>query len=139
TRESLAGNLVTDALRDTYHTDFALIDGNGIRNNISKGIFTLEKARSLLPFGNKIIVVMMQGKDLKEYIKSQLLGEKSKLIQVSGVAYRWDKNNKEVIFPTIQDTELYTLALNDYNFQKLSSYKSVLIDANDPKSLADYQ
>ena len=61
--ESLAGNFVTDAMRDYYKTDLALIDGSGIRKNVEKGDFTYKSARTIIKIGNKMVVVELNGKD----------------------------------------------------------------------------
>lgn len=137
--ESLAGNLVTDAMREFYQSDFAIIDGSGIRKSVEKGEFTLGKIRTLLPFGNKIVVVRIKGRDLIQFIESQIFIEKPKLIQVSGFAYTWDKMNRKLVFQNIDENEIYTLALNEYNFQKLKQFESVLIPAQHQKSLPDYE
>ena len=137
-KESLAGNLITDAMRNHYKTDLAIIDGSGIRKSVSKGDFTLEKVRTLLPFGNKIVVVKLLGKDFKKFIHSYLSNTKPKLIQISGTTYQWNPVTKELIFDHIKDDVLYSLCLNDYNFGKLSTYDEVLIDSNHIDSLEDY-
>lgn len=77
--ESLAGNLVTDAMRFYYNADAAIIDANGIRNVVNKGDFTIKSARTLLPFGNKMVVVSIKGRDLKDFILSNFLLDKPKL------------------------------------------------------------
>ncbi|MGJ1204272.1 bifunctional metallophosphatase/5'-nucleotidase [Sphingobacterium lactis] len=138
TGESLAGNLITDAMQSFYQTDIALIDGNGIRNAVDSGEFTLEKTRQLLPFGNKIVVVRMAGKDLKAFISSQLLAAKPKVMQVAGMRYKWDKRNNQVLFPTLSDEEQYTVAMNDYNFGKLDVPVDVLVGAESPSALEDF-
>lgn len=137
-QESLAGNLITDAMRNHYKTDLAIIDGSGIRKSVEKGEFTLEKVRTLLPFGNKMVVVKLKGKDFKNFIYSYLSNQKPKLIQISGSSYQWNPSTKKLIFNEIKDDILYSLTLNDYNFGKLSTYDEVLIDANHADSLEDY-
>ncbi|QTV06439.1 5'-nucleotidase C-terminal domain-containing protein [Faecalibacter bovis] len=125
-------------MRNHYKTDLAIIDGSGIRKSVSKGDFTLEKVRTLLPFGNKIVVVKLLGKDFKKFIHSYLSNSKPKLIQISGATYQWNPETKELVFDDIKDDFLYSLCLNDYNFGKLSTYDEVLIDSNHIDSLEDY-
>lgn len=137
-QESLAGNLITDAMRNHYKTDLAIIDGSGIRKNVTKGDFTFEKVRTLLPFGNKMVVVKIKGKDFKYFIQSYLTNPKPKLVQISGASYQWNPTTKKLNFEGIQDDFLYSLTLNEYNFGKLTSFEEVLIDSNHLNSLEDY-
>ena len=136
--ESLAGNLITDAMRDRYQTDFAMIDGSGIRKSISQGNFTFEKVRTLLPFGNKMVVVQLKGKDLIDFITSYLINSKPKLVQISGGSYQWNKTNNLVEMDQVKADEIYTLVLNDYNFGKLKKFEKIIIDANHSDSVEDY-
>ena len=137
--ESLAGNFVTDAMRDYYKTDLALIDGSGIRKNVEKGDFTYKSARTLLPFGNKMVVVELNGKDFKAFIEQNILSEKSKLIQVAGTNFIINKKSNSIEFPHLENEKKYTLVLNGYNFGKLKNYTKILIGADDEKSIEDYE
>ena len=67
-KETKTGNFITDAFRDYYNSDIALINGGGIRANVDKGEFTLKDAYSLLPFGNKICLVKLSGKEIYDFI-----------------------------------------------------------------------
>jgi 5'-nucleotidase len=60
-KETAIGNLIADAYRDYYQTDFAIANGGGIRASAAKGNFTLKDAKSILPFGNKIVVAKVTG------------------------------------------------------------------------------
>jgi 2',3'-cyclic-nucleotide 2'-phosphodiesterase (5'-nucleotidase family) len=60
-KETAIGNLIADAYRDYYQTDFAVANGGGIRASAAKGNFTLKDAKSILPFGNKIVVAEVTG------------------------------------------------------------------------------
>lgn len=137
--ESLAGNLVTDAMRFYYNADAAMIDANGIRNVVNKGDFTVKSARTLLPFGNKMVMVSIKGRDLKAFILSNFLADKPKIMQVSGFSYQYDSKNKTIIFPTLHDDQLIRLVLNDYNFRQLKNYENVLMKADDQQSVEDFE
>jgi 2',3'-cyclic-nucleotide 2'-phosphodiesterase (5'-nucleotidase family) len=60
-KETAIGNLIADAYRDYYQTDIAVANGGGIRASATKGNFTLKDAKSILPFGNKIVVAEVTG------------------------------------------------------------------------------
>jgi len=83
TREAAIGNLFADAMRAGTRGDVAILNGGGIRANktyepgarISQGDVLAE-----LPFGNRVVVLEMSGRDLKRAIENGL----SKLPQSSG-------------------------------------------------------
>jgi 2',3'-cyclic-nucleotide 2'-phosphodiesterase (5'-nucleotidase family) len=83
TREAAIGNLFADAMRDGTHADAAILNGGGIRagkiyepgTRISQGDVLSE-----LPFGNRIVVLEISGRDLKRAIENGL----SRLPQSSG-------------------------------------------------------
>ena len=137
-QESLAGNLITDAMKDYYQTDLSIIDGSGIRKSVQKGDFTYEMVRTLLPYGNKMVVVKIKGEDFQSFIHGYLTAEKSKLVQLSGAKYVWNTKSKELKFEDINPDKFYTLVLNDYNFGKLQRYEEVIISADHKLSLPDY-
>ncbi|SEC08227.1 5'-nucleotidase C-terminal domain-containing protein [Paenibacillus sp. GP183] len=60
-KETAIGDLIADAYRDYYQTDIAVANGGGIRSSAAKGNFTLKDAKSILPFGNKIVVTEVTG------------------------------------------------------------------------------
>jgi 2',3'-cyclic-nucleotide 2'-phosphodiesterase (5'-nucleotidase family) len=83
TREAAIGNLFADAMRAGTRADVAILNGGGIRAGktyepgarISQGDVLSE-----LPFGNRIVVLEMSGRDLRRAIENGL----SKLPQSSG-------------------------------------------------------
>ena len=92
TREAAIGNLFADAMRAGMRADAAIINGGGIRASktyepgarISQGDVLAE-----LPFNNRIVVVEIAGRDLKNAMEnglSQLPGASGRFPQVSGIA-----------------------------------------------------
>jgi 5'-nucleotidase/UDP-sugar diphosphatase len=91
TREAAIGNLFADAMRAGTHADVAILNGGGIRAGktyepgarISQGDVLAE-----LPFGNRVVVLELSGRDLKRAIEnglSQLPGPSGRFPQVSGI------------------------------------------------------
>jgi 5'-nucleotidase / UDP-sugar diphosphatase len=92
TREAAIGNLFADAMRAGTRADVAILNGGGIRANktyepgarISQGDVLAE-----LPFGNRVVVLEMSGRDLKRAIEnglSKLPQSNGRFPQVSGIA-----------------------------------------------------
>jgi 5'-nucleotidase len=71
-RETLLGNLITDAMLDKTKTDNAQIvitNGGGIRANIDPGPVNYGQVLEVLPFGNTLARVDLTGAQLKEAIE----------------------------------------------------------------------
>ena len=107
TCESLIGDVITDAMRFTYGTDFALTNSGGIRadltcppeggdfcpgdgaaNQISKG-----QVLTVLPFGNVAVTLQVSGAELKEMLEvglSHMPEPSGAFPQVSGLCFTYD-------------------------------------------------
>lgn len=143
-QESMAGDLITDAYRTETKAEIAIIQGGGIRAALPAGPLTRRGLLSLLPFGNRVCVVRMSGSLLRtalEYGVGDLENHPSRVLQVSGVRYRYDPalpSGSRVIDvefggkPLDMERE-YTVALPDYllgggDGYTLFSSSTVLID-----------
>ncbi len=110
TCESLVGNVVTDAMRAAYGTDFALTNAGGLRANLtcpatdnptdfcpafsgSPIPITLGQVITVLPFGNESATVTINGAELKTFLEngvSGLPGVAGQFAQVSGLCFTFD-------------------------------------------------
>jgi 2',3'-cyclic-nucleotide 2'-phosphodiesterase (5'-nucleotidase family) len=107
TCESLIGNVVTDALRATYGTDFAITNSGGIRADLTcppeGGEFcptepdelpiTEGQVLTVLPFGNVAVTVEVSGAELKAMLEAGVaaMPEASGAFpQVSGLCFTYD-------------------------------------------------
>ena len=109
--ESLVGDVVTDALRLRYGTDFAITNSGGLRaaltcpdagggigfcpaappsNQITRG-----QVLAVLPFGNVAVTGSITGVQLKAMLEngvSSLPGANGRFAQVSGLCFTYDVN-----------------------------------------------
>jgi 2',3'-cyclic-nucleotide 2'-phosphodiesterase (5'-nucleotidase family) len=96
TREAAIGNLFADAMRINMRADIAILNGGGIRagktyepgTRISQGDVLAE-----LPFGNRIVVLEIAGRDLKRAIEnglSRLPQSSGRFPQVSGMTVAFE-------------------------------------------------
>jgi 2',3'-cyclic-nucleotide 2'-phosphodiesterase (5'-nucleotidase family)/predicted AlkP superfamily phosphohydrolase/phosphomutase len=108
--ESLVGNIVTDAMRTTYGTDFALTNSGGLRADltcpttdnlndfcppytpppypISRG-----QALTVLPFGNVVVTLQVNGAELRTMLEngvSRMPAVDGRFPQVSGLCFNYD-------------------------------------------------
>jgi 2',3'-cyclic-nucleotide 2'-phosphodiesterase (5'-nucleotidase family)/predicted AlkP superfamily phosphohydrolase/phosphomutase len=110
TCESLVGNLVTDAMRTTYGADFAITNSGGLRADLTcptadqAGDFcpaytpppfpiTRGQALSVLPFGNIVVTLQVNGAELKTMLEngvSRMPAVDGRFPQVSGLCFSYD-------------------------------------------------
>jgi 2',3'-cyclic-nucleotide 2'-phosphodiesterase (5'-nucleotidase family) len=109
TCESLEGDVVADAMRETYGTDFAVTNSGGLRADLTcpatdvTGDFcaaftpppfpiTRGQVLGVLPFGNIVETVTVTGEQLKEFLEngvSQMPAVAGRFPQVSGVCFTY--------------------------------------------------
>jgi 2',3'-cyclic-nucleotide 2'-phosphodiesterase (5'-nucleotidase family) len=108
--ESLIGDVVTDAMRMTYNTDFAITNSGGLRADLTcpspdvAGDFcpsftpppyqiTRGQDLAVLPFGNVAFTVQITGAELKTFLEngvSQMPSAQGRFPQVSGLCFTYD-------------------------------------------------
>jgi 5'-nucleotidase / UDP-sugar diphosphatase len=81
-----AYNLMTDAIRATFHTDFALENIGGVRAPLLKGPISRADLVAMDPFDNTIVIFKIDGAALKRLLRD-------KRPAVSGLAYRIQGRN----------------------------------------------
>ena len=122
------GSFFTDALRTEANLDIAFQNSGGLRiDKLPKGKIKMEQIFKLDPFGNYLMVVNMNVKEIKSLIKSAFLGEGIDL-RVSGIHYTlFIKNGKikniqitDYQGKELDEDKLYKVGMNDYI---LSSYQ----------------
>lgn len=74
---NLVANLVTDAMVEYFDADFSFQNGGGLRANIAAGDLTTRDIFSVLPFGNELDVVSMDGRMVRRIIERRIAGTKS--------------------------------------------------------------
>lgn len=92
-RETSVGNLVTDALRETYGTDIAIVNGGGIREAIPAGSISVNDISAVEPFGNVCCVGSITGRQLADALEFGAVTcplENGSFIQASGIHYAID-------------------------------------------------
>ncbi|HEU0304656.1 MAG TPA: 5'-nucleotidase C-terminal domain-containing protein, partial [Gaiellaceae bacterium] len=108
--ESLEGNIVTDAMRLTFETDFAITNSGGLRADLTCPTtdspddfcpaytpppfpITRGQVLGVLPFGNLVATVDVNGAELKTYLEngvSSMPGANGRFPQVSGLCFTYD-------------------------------------------------
>jgi 2',3'-cyclic-nucleotide 2'-phosphodiesterase (5'-nucleotidase family) len=102
--ESLIGNVITDAMRNTYDADFAITNSGGIRADLTCPVednpddfcaadlpanaITRGQVLAVLPFGNVAVTVDLNGVELKEFLEAGLVDSPAEFggfQQISGI------------------------------------------------------
>jgi 2',3'-cyclic-nucleotide 2'-phosphodiesterase (5'-nucleotidase family)/predicted AlkP superfamily phosphohydrolase/phosphomutase len=108
--ESLVGNVVTDSMRTTYGTDFAVTNSGGLRADLTCPTtdnpsdfcpaytpppfpITRGQVLGVLPFGNVVVTLTVNGAELKTMLEngvSLMPSAQGRFPQVSGLCFTYD-------------------------------------------------
>jgi 2',3'-cyclic-nucleotide 2'-phosphodiesterase (5'-nucleotidase family) len=108
--ESLVGNVVTDAMRMAYNTDFAITNAGGLRADLTcpevdsptdfcppftppSFPITRGQVLTVLPFGNVVATLTVDGGELRTYLEqgvSAMPAANGRFAQVSGLCFTYD-------------------------------------------------
>jgi len=108
--ESLVGNVVTDAMRMAYDTDFAITNAGGLRADLTcpevdsptdfcpaftppPFPITRGQVLTVLPFGNVVATLTVDGAELETYLEqgvSAMPAANGRFAQVSGLCFTYD-------------------------------------------------
>ena len=61
------GNISVEAMRDSFKTDFAILNTGGVRAYISDGNVTVSDVYNVFPFNNEVYLVEIKGSDLLRF------------------------------------------------------------------------
>ncbi|MEO1768444.1 5'-nucleotidase C-terminal domain-containing protein [Candidatus Enterococcus ferrettii] len=161
TRETNLGNLIGDAMwaygQEGFSepTDFAMMNGGGIRENIEAGPITRGDIIAVLPFGNSISQIKVKGSQIKEMfeysVRSEaqkdaggnvitdeagqpLLGANGGFLHISkSVKFYYDSNKKASTDASVGERVLQIEIYNrkTQEFEKLDSKKTYNMATND--------
>ncbi len=120
------GNLLTAALIDETGADFAFVNGGGIRSSIYEGLVTKDAVLKVLPFGYRVVVLEIKGKDIKKALEhgfSKYPELSGAFPHIGGMTVKFDSSRVagsrlvkvlvNGIIP-IEDDKVYTLATDDF-------------------------
>jgi 2',3'-cyclic-nucleotide 2'-phosphodiesterase (5'-nucleotidase family) len=91
---NLVGNLVTDAMVDYFDADFSFQNLGGLRADLPAGDITAGDVFAVLPFGNELVEVRMDGRMVRRVIERKLAG-RSGGIMVGGARVTFDKTRPD--------------------------------------------
>lgn len=127
-KENGFANLITDAMMHESRTQMALINSGVIRGDrtyAAEQMFMFGDLLDELPFRTRMVVLEASGSIIKQALEnsvSQLLGQKGRFPQVSGISFTVVTHqavgqritNLQINGQPIQADKLYTVATTDY-------------------------
>ena len=123
--ESELGNLAADSFRWAAKSDIAIINGGGLRANLSKGDITKRNIMAIFPFGNTLRIAEIKGSAVREMLEHSVEFYPASFggfLDVSGMTFSYDpskppKHRVEKIFvggQPLDENKIYTIALADF-------------------------
>jgi 5'-nucleotidase/UDP-sugar diphosphatase len=92
--ETRMGNLVCDAMREELSADFAFANLGGIRDEIPTGTITPRQVFRVLPFGNTLMALEIDGRLLKEILEYRVSDDHHGLY-ISGARLVYNKTRPD--------------------------------------------
>ncbi|MCI5753347.1 MAG: bifunctional metallophosphatase/5'-nucleotidase [Clostridiales bacterium] len=130
-QETELGNLFADILMEHLGTDLVLVGSGSIRKKTFGPIVTLQDLMEIFPFNGRIYAAKLYGRDLKHAIcyicRDEMLEGHTEFYQVSSnVRINYNFAQKKLLQFTVngedvEDDRLYTVALQAYHFNNISS------------------
>ena len=118
--DTALGNLIADGMKAKMKSDFALMNGGGIRDGIKKGPITWGDLYNVQPFGNVMTKLEVKGKDLREIINAQISPVYGPDYSISGFSYTWNPETGQAVDvkmadgTDIQPEKGYTVTVNQF-------------------------
>ncbi|MBS4196693.1 bifunctional metallophosphatase/5'-nucleotidase [Lederbergia citri] len=120
--DNALGNLIADGMNYEMKSDFALMNGGGIRDNLDKGEITWEDLFNIQPFNNTLITVTIPGSALEPILNAQI-SSYGPDVSIGGFSYTWDSATNKVVNIYLPDgtpidkNGTYTLTVNNYMYE----------------------
>ncbi|MCI3922806.1 5'-nucleotidase C-terminal domain-containing protein [Paenibacillus sp. TRM 82003] len=118
--DNAIGNMLADGMKAAMNSDFALMNGGGIRDTIDAGDITWGELFNVQPFNNVLVKVTITGADLRAIMNAQLTQQFGPDYSISGFKYTWDGATTKVVdllLPNgtpINENAEYTLTVNNF-------------------------
>ncbi|WP_066321193.1 bifunctional 2',3'-cyclic-nucleotide 2'-phosphodiesterase/3'-nucleotidase [Bacillus sp. FJAT-29814] len=119
------GNLIADGMKAAMNSDFALMNGGGVRANLDAGEVTFGDLFSIQPFGNVLNKVNLSGADLEQVLNNQIT-DRGLDFHIAGFKYTFTfddatKTGKvvDIFLPDgskIDPNKEYSVVVNNYMY-----------------------
>ncbi len=148
TGDNALGNLIADGMIAAMDSDFALMNGGGIRDDLNAGDITWNELFNIQPFGNTLVKLEITGDDLIKVLNTQF-SSYGPDVSIGGFNYTWDSTLGEfgevveITWPNgdpIDLTQTYTVTVNNYMYPHSSDkYRLLELGKNPVQGPDDLQ
>ncbi|MFF2448314.1 bifunctional metallophosphatase/5'-nucleotidase [Neobacillus sp. NPDC058068] len=120
--DNALGNLIADGMNYEMKSDFALMNGGGIRDILGKGEITWENLFNIQPFNNTLITVTIPGSALEPILNAQI-SSYGPDVSIGGFSYTWNSATNKVVNIYLPDgtpidkNKTYSLTVNNYMYE----------------------
>ncbi|MGB2578227.1 2'(,)3'-cyclic-nucleotide 2'-phosphodiesterase (5'-nucleotidase family) [Elusimicrobium simillimum] len=151
--DSPVNNWVADLMAKHVRADFAMHNVGGARISLPAGDITMRDMVTLFPFDNKIALVEVDGKFIKNLIRNSIKNGNRALYNFHGLTAKFKLKNKKVknleVFINgipVDDKKTYTMVTNEYiangntegwMFKKIEDDKKTFVDMSIRGMLVD--
>ncbi len=135
--DNALGNLIADGMNHEMKSDFALMNGGGIRDILAKGEITWENLFNIQPFNNTLITVTIPGSALEPILNAQI-SSYGPDVSIGGFSYTWDSATRKVVNIYLPDgtpidkNGTYTLTVNNYMYEHATDKYKIRQYGKDP-------
>ncbi|HEU4964006.1 MAG TPA: 5'-nucleotidase C-terminal domain-containing protein [Bacilli bacterium] len=140
TGDNTLGNLIADSMNAAMNSDFALMNGGGIRDTLDAGDITWNELFNILPFNNQLMTFKIKGSDLESIVNAQLSVRYGPDFSIAGFKYKYNFATglaTDITLPdgsAIDPDKTYTLTCNNFMGTSTSSkYKAISDAGTDPQ------
>ncbi|UFJ43042.1 5'-nucleotidase C-terminal domain-containing protein [Brevibacillus humidisoli] len=126
------GNLIADGMKAAMDSDFALMNGGGIRDRLDAGPITWGELFNIQPFGNTLVKLDVTGSELEQILNAMIHPSYGPDSFIAGARYTWDPDTNQVVRIMLPDgtpldkERTYTLTVNNYMYNQTSDKYKLL-------------
>ncbi|SEN70735.1 2',3'-cyclic-nucleotide 2'-phosphodiesterase / 3'-nucleotidase / 5'-nucleotidase [Mesobacillus persicus] len=124
------GNLIADGMKVAMDSDFALMNGGGVRSPLEAGEVTYGDLFSVQPFGNVLNKVNLSGADLRVILDEQITA-RGLDYHISGFTYTYTYDDEatsgeivDILLPDgtpIDPSKEYSVVVNNYMYGNIGT------------------
>ncbi|ETI68467.1 hypothetical protein BAVI_12279 [Neobacillus vireti LMG 21834] len=135
--DNALGNLIADGMNYEMKSDFALMNGGGIRDILGKGEITWENLFNIQPFNNTLISVTIPGSALEPILNAQI-SSYGPDVSIGGFSYTWNSRTNKVVNIYLPDgtpidkNKTYSLTVNNYMYEHATDKYKIRQYGKDP-------
>ncbi|MEQ4485833.1 bifunctional metallophosphatase/5'-nucleotidase [Cohnella silvisoli] len=130
--DNALGNLIADGMKFEMSSDFALMNGGGVRDNLDAGPVTWGELFNIQPFANTLVKVDVTGAQFKEILNAMISPQYGPDSFIGGARYTWDTATNKIVSLTLENGQpvdpavTYSLTVNNFMYNQTSAkYKLI--------------